>query len=64
MTVSAKAIELGSGTVAAEIVTVPGVLVNGTAEVSTPVLKLYRSKYVWVLLLIEPLPLAGMRLTV
>ena len=61
--VNAEMIVLGSGTAtAAEIVTVPGVLVKGTAEVSPPVLKLKKSKNVWLLLFIEPLPVAGTRL--
>jgi hypothetical protein len=59
-----KTIVDGSGTAAAaEIVTVPGVLVKGTADVSVPVLKLKLSKKVPMLPSIEPLPLGGTRLT-
>src|SRR5262249_21321129 len=59
-----ETIEPGSGTVRAEIVTVPGVLVKGMAEVSAPVEKSNTSKKVDVLELIEPSPEAGTRLIV
>ena len=61
MAVRPGMIEAGSGMEAPVIITVPDVLVKGTAEVSPPVLKLSTSKNVW-LLLIEPLPLVGTRL--
>jgi hypothetical protein len=62
--VTPEMIEAGSGTAAAEIMTVPAVLVKGTAEVSCPVSKLKLSKNVCVLVFIEPLPDGGTRLTV
>src|SRR5438045_3538661 len=59
-----ETIVVGSGIAKAPIVTVPGVLVKGTAEVSAPVEKLKSSKKVDGLELIEPLPEGGTRLTV
>jgi hypothetical protein len=59
-----ETIAVGSGMAEAPIVTVPGVLVNGTTEVSVPVEKLNTSKKVDVLELIEPSPVGGTRLIV
>jgi hypothetical protein len=44
MAVNPETIDDGSGIEAAEMMTVPGVLVNGTAESSAPVLKSKLSK--------------------
>ena len=59
-----ETIEDGSGMTEEVIVTVPGVLVKGTNEVSVPVEKSITSKKVDELELIEPSPEGGTRLIV
>ena len=54
----------GSGMAEAVILTVPGTLVKGTAEVSPPVEKSKTSKKVEGLEPIKPVPVGGMRLIV
>jgi hypothetical protein len=59
--VRAETSESGSGTAEAVIVTIPGVLVKETAEVSPPVEKANTSKKVDVLQVIKPLLEGGTR---